>query len=86
MDWVKRNCDLWYAIDPEGQMIREDYPTLTYNDMYLLMQYLDENRPDDKMVAERQLIQRLMGKKLYYIVSNRIEGSYYGMPGTEAVQ
>lgn len=83
MDWVKRNCDLWYAIDPEGQMIREDYPTLTYNDMYLLMEYLDNNRPDDKMLAERQLIQRLMGKKLYYIVSNAIEGSYYGMPGSE---
>ena len=86
MDWVKRNCDLWYAIDPEGQMIREDYPTLTYNDMYLLIQYLDENRPADKMYAERQLILRLMNKKLYYIISNAVEGSYYGMPGTEAVQ
>ncbi len=82
MNWVKPNCDLWYAVSADGQMIREDYPTLTYNDLYILTQYLDENRPADKLAEERTLLQRLMAKKLYWIIGSGASG-YYGENSAE---
>ena len=40
LGWIKPDGDLWYAIDVKGKFIRQDYPTLTLNDLATAQQLL----------------------------------------------
>jgi hypothetical protein len=46
--WVKNDGDLWYAVTPSGDYIKDDYPLLTYHDLQAaveLMQQAGEEVP-----------------------------------------
>ncbi|HCU08220.1 MAG TPA: hypothetical protein DF480_04535, partial [Clostridiales bacterium] len=40
--WIKPEGDLHYGYTPEGTFDRQDYPDLTYNDMYRVQELLED--------------------------------------------
>lgn len=57
--WIKKNQDLYYRIQPDGTYCGDDYPYLTYNDLYDLQAYLEEtgqgrSEPLDRLMQSKQ--------------------------------
>lgn len=40
--WLRPDNDLWYAVNRAGEMIRDDYVSVTYNDLVAAVTLLDE--------------------------------------------
>ena len=40
--WIRENGDLWYGISTGGEMVRDDYVSVTYNDLVAVAQQLYE--------------------------------------------
>ncbi len=56
--WMKSDGDLWYRIDPDGTMTGTDYPTLTYDDMFKLQQYLQQTGRGADMVLNALMLSK----------------------------
>ena len=67
-NWIRSDGDLHYARLPDGSYGRDDYPYLTYNDLYLLQTYLEGK---GRAVPE---LQRLMDAKRAWMDANGITG------------
>ena len=39
--WIRPNGDLWYAVNRAAEMIRDDYVSVTYNDLVAMVKLLD---------------------------------------------
>lgn len=39
--WIRKNGDLWYGVSRSGEMIRDDYVAVTYNDLVAVVKQLD---------------------------------------------
>jgi len=75
--WVMKNGNLKYAYGYTGTANKmEDYPHLTYDDLYTTKQLLKE-----KFNTEDDTIEYLMKSKLQWIKNNNIHG-YYGENNT----
>lgn len=68
-DWIKDDGDLWYRIDPDGTMTGSDYPTLTYDDMVKLQQYLQS-----KGTGSNVVLTALMASKRIWMDANGVTG------------
>ena len=66
-DWVKGDCDLHYCIFADGTYGRQDYPYLTYNDMYAMQEYLSETRG-----SRDETLDTLMYYKRIWMINNGI--------------
>lgn len=64
--WIKEDSNLHYAVYPGGVYGGQDYPYLTYNDLYDLREYLQSQNQD----ASR--IQLLMDAKLKWMQANGV--------------
>lgn len=65
--WVKSNHDLYYAYMGGNEMGRNDYPYLTYNDLYDLQEVLEAHGRE-----RNETIQYLMNEKKRWMDNNRI--------------
>ena len=65
--WIKENGDLHYCIFPDGSFGMQDYPYLTYNDLYELQTLLTKRRgqPDETL-------QFLMDQKKIWMDANGV--------------
>ena len=39
--WIRPNGDLWYGVNRAAEMIRDDYVSVTYNDLVAMVKLLD---------------------------------------------
>lgn len=60
--WVKPNNDLHYCINPDGSFGRDDYPELTYNDLYEMQKLLEI-----KKGKRNEVLDNIMNCKLLWI-------------------
>ena len=60
--WIKQEGDLHYGYTPEGTFDRQDYPDLTYNDMYRVQELLE-----DMGRSRNSSLDRLMKAKKDYM-------------------
>lgn len=67
--WIRENGDLWYAIRPDGQMEKDDYVTVTYNDLISAARYLDETGVWSQYAG----LQALLQSKERYLAQNGFE-------------
>ncbi|MEA4824106.1 MAG: hypothetical protein VB111_08355 [Clostridiaceae bacterium] len=67
--WIRPNGNLHYAWLPDGSFGLEDYPYLTYNDLYNLQSYLYETTG-----VQNAAIDMLMHAKLAWMRGNGITG------------
>ena len=68
--WVKADGNLEYGVMPDGTtMMGEDYPELTYNDLYDLQDYLEKHG-----TPRSQPIRRLMISKREWMIHNKVTG------------
>ena len=67
--WIKPDNDLHYSIHPDGELGGQDYPYLTYNDLYVMQEDLRAmGRPDS------EALQMLMDHKKLWMDRNGITG------------
>ncbi len=66
--WIRSDGNLHYAVYADGSFGGEDYPYLTYNDLYSLRQYLQAH---GRSVPE---LQALMDAKLAWMQANGVTG------------
>ncbi len=67
-NWICEDGELHYAVYADGSYGGQDYPYLTYNDLFALRSYLQEKG------REAPGIQRLMDAKLGWMQANGVEG------------
>lgn len=67
-NWIREDCNLHYAVYPDGSYGGTDYPYLTYNDLYYLRQYLTEQG------RESAALQKLMDAKLKWMKASGVTG------------
>ncbi len=63
-DWIRPDGDLHYARFPDGSYGRDDYPTLTYNDLLAL----------DRCIGGNAALERLMDAKREWMDANGVTG------------
>ena len=68
-DWILDNQDLAYAYLPDGSLGMQDYPYLTYNDLFDLCQTLDL-----RYGSHDPLLDALMSAKRQWMDQNNVEG------------
>ena len=67
LDWVREDGDLHYCYLPDGSYGRDDYPYLTYNDLYDL-----QNRLEAMGRGRNDTLDELMAVKLRWMQENGI--------------
>ena len=71
LSWLREDGNLQYAVLADGAFWGNDYPYLTYNDLYLLQDWLETNLQEkDGFLAE------LMQEKKVWMDRNGIHGYY----------
>ena len=69
--WMKPNGDLHYGYTPDGTFDKEDYPDLTYNDMYNVQNLLvkmgrDRNESLDRLMESKKAYMDAAGITSYF--------------------
>lgn len=67
--WVRSDSNLHYAVYSDGSYGGNDYPYLTYNDLFKLNQYLVE-----RTGQSNEVLQRLMAAKKVWMDANGVTG------------
>lgn len=67
LDWVREDGDLHYCYMPDGSYARDDYPYLTYNDLYDL-----QNRLEAMGRERNETLDGLMAIKLRWMQENGV--------------
>ncbi|MDO4733519.1 MAG: hypothetical protein Q4B50_08430, partial [Bacillota bacterium] len=68
-DWILEDQNLAYAYLPDGSMGLQDYPYLTYNDLFDLRQTLDA-----RYGSHDPLLDKLMSAKMHWMQRNGVSG------------
>lgn len=66
-NWIRKNHDLYYRIQPDGTYYGTDYPYLTYNDLFDLQAYLTGSGQPPS-----EALDQLMASKKLWMDANRI--------------
>lgn len=69
LKWVMDDHDLYYCIYPDGTYGRDDYPYLTYNDLFTLQEDLEL-----RCGAEDETIRAIMAEKKIWMDQNNVTG------------
>ncbi len=67
--WIRTDSNLHYSVDPEGRFGGNDYPYLTYNDLYAVQAYLAESKG-----GRDPALDRLMAAKKTWMDANGVTG------------
>ena len=67
--WIRSDCDLHYCIFADGTYGKEDYPYLTYNDLFALQEYLVSAKG-----SRDETLDTLMSSKLIWMINHGITG------------
>lgn len=67
--WIREDGDLHYAVYPNGAYGREDYPYLTYNDLFTMQKTLES-----RYGARNEILDILMEAKLAWMQENDVTG------------
>lgn len=68
-DWIKSDGNLQYAVLPDGSFTGQDYPYLTYNDLYAVQEWLQDHYGERDPVLDD-----LMDAKRGWMEKNDISG------------
>ena len=67
LKWVRPDYDLEYCIYPDGSFGREDYPYLTYNDLFKMQELLLERRGERSEDLDNIMNYKLIWMQMHFI-------------------
>ena len=67
--WIRDDSNLHYSISVEGEFGGNDYPYLTYNDLYNMQELLEKTKG-----SRSSALQSLMDEKLKWMTANGVHG------------
>jgi len=70
--WIKDNSDLHYCINTDGSYGRDDYPDLTYKDLYKMQLLLEK-----KYGKRNEVLDRLLNAKKRWMINNNINTNLF---------
>ncbi len=69
INWIRPNYDLNYCIFPDYSFGLDDYPDLTYNDMFKMQQLLEQRRGYRSEVLDKIMSYKLQWMKAHYVTT-----------------